>query len=94
MRDTVEVKIIDCPGRIPNVFTPNQDNRNDTFFIENIERHDWSIHIVDRWGNRVYQNARYRNDWTGAGLTPGIYYYSLYSASLQKRIKGWVHLIQ
>lgn len=75
---TVEVvvdKII-----IPNVITPNNDNRNDAFKIENIDYMLSSkLVIFNRWGKKVYEATNYKNDnaWDAENLADGVYYYVL-----------------
>ncbi|SFS95396.1 DUF7507 domain-containing protein, partial [Sphingobacterium wenxiniae] len=64
------------PLFIPNVFTPNGDGTNDTFEIVGIEGFDRiEVLIINRWGNEVYRNGNYRNEWNGANLNEGTYYY-------------------
>jgi gliding motility-associated-like protein len=94
IHDTIQVSFIDCPGLVPNVFTPNGDGYNDNFFIQNIENRDWSLQVFNRWGKKVYENRSYKNDWDGADLSSGVYYYLLQSNSLNKKLKGWVQLIK
>ncbi|WP_229676794.1 DUF7507 domain-containing protein [Pedobacter psychrotolerans] len=63
---------------IPNVFTPNGDGKNDTFFIVGLEAYDSvDIEIYNRWGNQVYRMKGYKNDWTGYGLNEGTYFYKI-----------------
>lgn len=92
--DSIRVNVVDCPGTIPNVFTPNKDGINDTFFIDGIELTPWRLEIYNRWGMRVYKSDFYQNDWKGDGLTTGTYYYMLSSNLLQKSYKGWVTIIR
>ncbi len=94
VRDTVEIKYIDCPGFVPNVFTPNGDEHNQTFVIENIENRDWGLQVFNRWGTKVYEDKRYENNWDGSNLSSGVYYYLLHSASLNKKVNGWVQIIR
>jgi len=62
--------------RIPNVFTPNGDGKNDTFYIEHLESFESNeITIINRWGSTVYQSNHYQNDWTAPGLADGTYFY-------------------
>lgn len=62
--------------RIPNVFTPNGDGKNDTFYIEHLESFESNeITIINRWGSTVYQSNHYKNDWTAPGLADGTYFY-------------------
>jgi gliding motility-associated-like protein len=63
------------PIIIPNVITPNGDNKNDLFVIKNLEQ--WEnpvLHILNRWGQVVYYDENYNNDWNGSKLADGVYY--------------------
>ena len=61
---------------IPNVFTPNGDDKNPTFEIVGTEAYDRiDLIIVNRWGNEVYKNTNYKNEWDGRGLNEGTYFY-------------------
>jgi len=63
---------------IPNVFTPNGDNKNETFRIPGLEKYtENEITIINRWGNTVYAKKGYKGDWTGDGLSEGTYFYLL-----------------
>ncbi len=83
-RDTVFFTMLEDYNLKPtNLITPNGDNMNDYFFIENIETYDdVEVTIFNRWGNVVYQtknyaaapwNGTYQN--TGGDLPDGTYYY-------------------
>ncbi|PKQ68605.1 Ig-like domain-containing protein [Raineya orbicola] len=69
---------------IPEAFSPNGDGLYDSFKIEGIEGKKVSVKIYNRWGNLVYQNENYRNDWNGTAniglhagenLPDGTYFY-------------------
>lgn len=67
---------------IPNVFTPNGDGSNDMFFIKGLYGKNNKIKIYTRWGQLIYYNETYGNDWDGrtsAGLqvSAGTYYFIL-----------------
>jgi gliding motility-associated-like protein/uncharacterized repeat protein (TIGR01451 family) len=63
---------------IPNVFTPNGDGMNDTFTIVGLNVYpENEILIFNRWGNTVFQEKNYHNEWTGPGLSEGTYFYIL-----------------
>lgn len=62
--------------RIPNVFTPNGDGKNDTFYLEHLNSFESSeITIINRWGSTVYETKNYQNDWNAPGLSDGTYFY-------------------
>lgn len=71
------------PVLIPNGFTPNSDGINDLFVIKNLENfNENSLSVYNRYGNKVFQQSPYLNDWNGIGnrgslLPPGTYYYIL-----------------
>lgn len=59
-----------------NVFTPNGDLYNDTWYIGNITTwQNAQINVYSRWGAKVFQATNYQNDWDGDGLPAATYYY-------------------
>ncbi len=65
---------------IYNGFSPNDDARNDVFYIEGIENHpNNELWIYNRWGNLVFHTQNYQNDWKGKWndkiLTDGTFFY-------------------
>jgi gliding motility-associated-like protein len=67
--------IIPQPVIIPNVMTPNNDGQNDLFVIKNLM--DWNnrkIIIMNRWGQVIYTNPDYKNDWDGRNVADGVYF--------------------
>ncbi|MEL6698183.1 MAG: gliding motility-associated C-terminal domain-containing protein [Bacteroidota bacterium] len=81
------IQLFPCPPRLdfiiefPNVFTPNGDNRNDTWTgqYENIQFQ--RLEVFDRWGRKVFQTAQEGRAWdgrhNGENLPEGVYYYRL-----------------
>lgn len=86
---------IDCSPyiKVYNLFTPNRDGHNESFYVEGLKPGKWSLEIFDRWGGRIYYNKNYDNDFYGEGLGDGVYYYSLNHHSGKKTIKGWFQVI-
>ncbi len=74
---------------VSTVMTPNNDGRNDNFFVRNLEQYPGSrLRIFDRWGKTVYESGDYRNDWDGGKLQGDTYFYILQVAdnrSTEKR---------
>lgn len=83
------------PLFIPNVFTPNGDDINETFMMDPIHLYgENELVIYNRWGNEVYRKENYHGHWTGEGLVSGVYYYKLYILSNQLEYKGWVQILR
>lgn len=66
--------------KIPNGITPNEDGFNDVFEIQNISCcNQVSIQVFNRWGNVVFTDEDYKNDWKGTNqdgqkLVQGTYF--------------------
>ena len=69
---------------IPNVFTPNGDNKNDKLKIKATVNNcfdSFYMKIYDRWGNMVYETTDFLFEWDGRhyksskALPEGVYYY-------------------
>jgi len=58
--DTVIIKVQceETTVRIPNAFTPNNDNNNDVFMIKGISLVKHLI-IYDRWGEKVFERSNF-----------------------------------
>ena len=78
------------PFEIPKVevsiaggFSPNNDGIDDTWIIKRPFGTVIAVKVFNRWGNEVYSNSDYRNDWKGKGVSnfigedvpEGTYYY-------------------
>ena len=77
--------------KIPNVITANSDERNDALVIQAPDQVD--LKVYNLWGTLIFHDDNYKNTWTGAGLSQGVYYYK---AAIQNEAscKGWVHVIK
>ncbi|RYY11277.1 MAG: PKD domain-containing protein, partial [Cytophagaceae bacterium] len=78
---------------VPNVFTPNGDNQND-FFAPRLGGCQPRLQVFTRWGQKVYENPAYANNWNGQGQAAGLYYFLLTPTNGTAPIKGWVELIR
>jgi gliding motility-associated-like protein len=76
---------------IPNVFTPNGDTSNDTFFIRNLPSGS-KLTITNRWGNQVFSSDNYDGSWNGGAESDGVYYYRLLVGS--QVYNGWVEIMR
>src|SRR5690606_37294815 len=72
---TVRMSITYAELLIPNALTPNGDGKNDLFFIQGLENYDHAdLTVFNRWGNEVYRNRNYAQNWDGGGMADGTYY--------------------
>lgn len=77
------VEIIDNPCvDIPNTFTPNGDNYNDTWVIEKLNLYpNYELLVFNKWGNEIYKSTSLEEEWDGTQygkpLPSGVYYYIL-----------------
>lgn len=92
--DSLEVTACDEELFIPNIITPNGDGLNDRFEIRPNDNDSWSLTILDRYGREVYQAKVYRNDWEGAKLMDGTYFYYLHHNLTKKSYKGIVQTVR
>src|SRR5690606_1218478 len=83
---------------VPNVFTPNGDGINDRFEIRGLTAYPENrLIIFHRWGTEVMHTTSYRNDWDGANLSEGTYYYVLELRTPNGRrqtFKGFITLVR
>jgi len=79
--DTTTVEFISCNLIIPNIFTPDQrDTLNNYFVIDGLHFFPGShLAVYNRWGNIVYESQDYKNNWspTKDNVADGTYYYVL-----------------
>lgn len=89
-----EVTVILHDLVIPNGFSPNGDGTNDNFEIPGLtEYSNVKLEVFNRWGNLVYHNSNYKNDWSGKNsggedLTDDTYFYTL-DIPGKKTFKGY-----
>ncbi|MDP2175183.1 MAG: gliding motility-associated C-terminal domain-containing protein [Bacteroidota bacterium] len=94
--------------KVPNVFTPNFDSKNDCYTIDGIMPgcDEAEIWIYDRWGILVFNGFLPQDCWLGTiknnrtDLSSGVYYYILELKSKRPEFKnkekysGVIHLIR
>jgi len=52
--------------KLPEIITPNGDNMNDTWIVHGLDYFSTKELVVfNRWGNTVYKNNNYKNEWDG-----------------------------
>jgi gliding motility-associated-like protein len=76
---------------VPNIFTPNDDDVNETFTIRNLPTDGNIVLIVsNRWGKVVYETQNYQNDWDGGDNSDGTYFYRIKINDVV--YNGWVEI--
>lgn len=103
-KDTVTVKFV-IKDKITvldqflpsNVFTPNNDGKNDVFEMPNLPSENCKyqflkIDIFNRWGRKVFTSKDRAFAWGGEGSLPGVYYYAIDFKSI--KYKGMVTLLR
>jgi gliding motility-associated-like protein len=83
---------------IANTVTPNDDHKNDTWIVDNIEFYpNTEVTIINREGTIVYESDSYDNSWGGTYegklLPDATYYYVLKFAGSDKVYKGAVTVL-
>ena len=94
----LEITILPDEIIIPNIFSPNKDLVNDEFIIYGINDR-FEIKIYNRWGNLVFGENPYNNNWNGTSskgrnLSEGQYYYILKNNEEEIEINGSMMLIR
>jgi len=91
----------ECPVVIPNHFTPNGDDFNDTWKIANIQSYpEFELFVYNKWGQLVHrQKGNYTpwdGNWMGANAVDGTYYYVFYfvASEKDKYLKGDVTILR
>lgn len=94
--DSIRVGFYDCREDVfvPNIITPNGDDRNDQLQIVGLGPAPWSLSIYTRWGRQVYTTDWYKQDWDARDMPAGLYYYLLQEPATHRRIRGWVEVVK
>jgi gliding motility-associated-like protein len=78
---------------IYNVFTPNNDGKNDAFTIENLKWYPQNeLKIYNRWGVEIFKSSNYQNNWKAENVSSGVYYYIFKTKG--RSWKGWLEVIK
>ncbi len=92
--DSVNVFLLDCSQFIPNIITPNGDGINDFFEVVDLERNPGSrFTVYNRWGQVIYDDLYYRNNWGANGFPDGVYFWVLELSVDKERLSGHVTVL-
>jgi gliding motility-associated-like protein len=98
--DSIYVETMDCSVILilPNIFTPNNDGKNDLFSpSSSIGITTLTTTIFNRWGTKVYDSISPTIDWDGDGQSDGTYFWIINYKGLDGKSyeqKGWVELVR
>ncbi len=88
---------------LPNIFTPNNDNFNEVFRLQELTGIDeFELKIYNRWGKLIYETLDKNFQWSGVNqedqqMQDGVFYWTASFSTLQgdqKSDKGTVTLIR
>lgn len=81
--DTLVITVVPLPDpefKIPNIFTPNGDDTNDTFFITVSYVKSVKVQIVNRWGDKMCNYDDINGYWDGIVngdmASEGVYFFT------------------
>lgn len=83
-------------GKIPNVFTPNEDGINDYFMFDNALVQAKNLTILNRWGTIVYESTidfMWDGTHNGGKCPEGVYYYIIEGGDNFK-VNGFLTLVR
>ena len=89
--DTLTILPGGAPIFVPEVFTPNDDGKNDTWLIlyaNNIDPTAYSVEVYNRAGARVHTQSGLSGTWAGDGMPDGVYWWIIRDASSAPILKG------
>ncbi|MFC6998775.1 gliding motility-associated C-terminal domain-containing protein [Rufibacter roseus] len=96
--DQVLVKVMQ-PVEIPNGFTPNGDNMNETWEIPDLlDYPNCQVQVFNRWGSKIFESRGYNTAWdgrhNGQPLPAATYYYIIRLSGQEEPITGNVTIIK
>jgi len=94
-RIATKFKVPKIELNIPGGFSPNNDGIDDTWKIQRPFGTKISVQVFNRWGNEVFSNSDYKNDWRGIGVSnfmgenvvEGTYFYIVLATDIDGTIK-------
>ena len=94
----IEINILPAEIIIPNIFSPNSDGINDKFIIDGVNDR-FQIQIFNRWGDLIFSQDPFLNNWEGINLNgkevnEGQYYYILRSEIENVAISGGIMIVR
>lgn len=104
--DVVTIVVIPKCLYVFNQFSPNNDGENDHFQIDCIEQYASNqVTVFNRYGQEVYHQKGYQNDWNGVSNVGGIvgkgevvptgtYFYVIKVDDKDFETSGWLYIVK
>jgi gliding motility-associated-like protein len=99
--DGITFKLVDSWIKVPNVFTPNNDELNDFFIIDSKSIAEYKVVIFDRWGRQIFESNDAMHGWNGKHngqeCAEGVYYYAITAQGAEGKaynLKGSIQLLR
>jgi gliding motility-associated-like protein len=99
--DSITVIVSESEIFVPNVFTPNGDNKNDEFRVAYKSLISFQCWVYNRWGREVYYWSDPTKGWdgniNGKKAAPGAYFYVIKATGSDKKVyklKGDINLLR
>ena len=95
----IDKTLIGCVDPV-DAFTPNDDDYNDTWVIDNMELYpEADVQIFNKWGTRVYHSQGLYEPWNGmshGAKSPAGLYYWIINLNVPDReiLKGTITIIR
>jgi gliding motility-associated-like protein len=71
------------PVFVPDIFSPNDDGKNDTLYVRGLFISRMEFRVYSRWGEVVFESTSPTKGWDGnlrgAPAPSGSYYYTLFA---------------
>ena len=93
----IEDATVNLDFKPANVFTPNNDGKNDTFYIPNLPEDDCNdqfqgVEIYNRWGQLLFESKDRNFEWDGKNATSGQYYFLIKYRN--NTYKNWLTILR
>jgi PKD repeat protein len=96
---TIEINNPACESSlfVPNIFTPNGDNINDTWYCTGEYITQFEATIFNRWGQQVFATQDISQAWDANSYSDGVYFLILKAQGLDGKVyehKGFVQVVR
>jgi len=76
-----------------NAITPNGDGKNERLQLPQALE-GLRLSITNRWGERIFYQEGYQNNWPAHDISAGVYYYQIEHPCMPEPLSGWVQVLK